>query len=682
MSRTMTDAPPTGPRTPQGVSPTGQTPQGAPRTTPTATVLFLAANPVRLAPLRLGDECRAIEDMIRAARAHNQLRFSACWAARPDDLLLALNQDSPSVLHFSGHGAGAHGLYFQAADGSALSVTANMLATVMRAAGGCISVVVLNACYSEVQAQALITHVPCVIGMPGTIKDGAATSYAATFYRALAFGKSVANAHEQGLAALVLPAQGAQRDIAATDAAHAAPHAAPTLLTRPGDNAACIYIVESRRGKAPCKIVINATLRELDWEIVDRVISELRLLSRDPSLQILDIEEGSVQLTVALAPEAAKHLVHLKDDHQLAQLCGLEVSSVTVPFAQGVLSSAGDLASAAQLLHGFNFDRVELETPRLSYEPRWSCQCKACAAVWIASKSGAVMRIGLSTPDGRAEQQWFPGDREARTIYHLHDGTALGGGSFLLIGRDQGTLDIVPDHHRGWTSRQPEPRRHGPDGSFHLDSWWAYGGEVTLKQGFERSQLGSPDYTKGVTAIAVLARPDAPDGRDTLDILVATRYPWLYIIAAADGRMRIRRRVPMPGWIQWIVVAPDEDRIVCISRGGDVVRFSHRELLGGRDGERTELSVLPTAAMPFGNGSVLLGTTTGLFVISEDRPEGVAVPVTRSAVLCLDHMVVESHGDRHDYVAMGLQDGRLRIADADLLRALATGAPRPESYHN
>jgi hypothetical protein len=69
-----------------------------------ATVLFLAANPLRVQPLQLGEECRAIEAKIRAGTFRDQIRLRSYWAARPDDLLQALNEDTPTVLHVSGHG--------------------------------------------------------------------------------------------------------------------------------------------------------------------------------------------------------------------------------------------------------------------------------------------------------------------------------------------------------------------------------------------------------------------------------------------------------------------------------------------------------------------------------------------------------------------------------------------------
>lgn len=210
-----------------------------------STVLFLAANPAGLPSVRLDEECRAIEHKIRTAKFRSLVRLRSCWAARPDDLLQALNEETPSVLHFSGHGGGEPGLCFQSDDGGVVSVSAEDLALVMQAAGASVKIVVLNACYSEVQAQALIAHVPCVVGMPDAIDDAAATTYAAAFYRALAFGTSVANAHRQGLAALALDAsRGTPRDV---DAA-AQPSVSPTpkLLVRADTHADSIYMVHPR----------------------------------------------------------------------------------------------------------------------------------------------------------------------------------------------------------------------------------------------------------------------------------------------------------------------------------------------------------------------------------------------------------------------------------------------------
>ncbi|MGH2900778.1 MAG: hypothetical protein ACRDMZ_19030, partial [Solirubrobacteraceae bacterium] len=214
--------------------------------------------------------------------------------------------------------------------------------------------------------------------------------------------------------------------------------------------------------------------------------------------------------------------------------------------------------------------------------------------------------------------------------------------------------------------------------------------ERPVARGVELGPHDGKPYTLGVTAIEVVTRADRPG---TLDILVATRSLWLYVIEATGGALTLRRRQRMPGWIQWILrrEQPGDVHITCISRGGDIIELSHNALRAGDAFELlplTALSLLPTAAMPFDDG-LLLGTTTGLFVVKGGRP--VTVPITRSPVLCLDRAAVkacdgdrerERDDDQHDYVVLGLEDGNLRVVDAELIRALATGGERPPNQHH
>lgn len=288
-----------------------------------STVLFLATNPVTSPPLRLAEECRTIENGIRSAKYRDQIRFRSRWAARPDDLLLALNEDSPAVLHFSGHGAGEPGLCFQSDQDSALNLKAEELAQVLQAAGASVAVVVLNACYSELQAEALTAHIPCVIGVSSAITDEVAITYAASFYRALAFGKSVANAHQQGMAALALrQPRGETRDLSVRAATPPPTH---KLLTRPGVDAECIYVVHQPETKTRCLVVIRATLDEFDGQAMARVTEVLRQWSGDLSLEITSINEGSVRLTIATTSDGARCLVHRWREGRATQICDFDV---------------------------------------------------------------------------------------------------------------------------------------------------------------------------------------------------------------------------------------------------------------------------------------------------------------------------------------------------------------------
>lgn len=58
--------------------------------------------------------------------------------------------------------------------------------------------VVLNACWSEAQARAILPHVRFVIGMARPIPDSAAIRFAAGLYRGLGFGLGIADAFKLG----------------------------------------------------------------------------------------------------------------------------------------------------------------------------------------------------------------------------------------------------------------------------------------------------------------------------------------------------------------------------------------------------------------------------------------------------------------------------------------------------
>jgi hypothetical protein len=58
--------------------------------------------------------------------------------------------------------------------------------------------VVLNACYSEQQAQAIAEHIDCVIGMSRSISDPAAIGFATCFYQGLGYGRDIKTSFDLG----------------------------------------------------------------------------------------------------------------------------------------------------------------------------------------------------------------------------------------------------------------------------------------------------------------------------------------------------------------------------------------------------------------------------------------------------------------------------------------------------
>ncbi|MGC4033575.1 MAG: CHAT domain-containing protein [Tepidisphaeraceae bacterium] len=168
------------------------------------TVLFLAADPVSDQPLRLGAEVRSISEMIRKSDHRDAIRLESRWAVRPLDVLQAINECRPRIVHFSGHGTEQDQIVFEDNAGGVKLVSKEAIVQTIAAGASDIELVFFNTCFSGGQAEAIVDHIPCAVGMSDKIGDKAAEVFAAAFYSAIGFGHSVHRAFEQAKAALML----------------------------------------------------------------------------------------------------------------------------------------------------------------------------------------------------------------------------------------------------------------------------------------------------------------------------------------------------------------------------------------------------------------------------------------------------------------------------------------------
>ena len=66
-------------------------------------VLFLAANPASTERLRIDREARQIREKLLSTKHASRVEIIARWAVSIDDLLQALMEVQPEIVHFSGH---------------------------------------------------------------------------------------------------------------------------------------------------------------------------------------------------------------------------------------------------------------------------------------------------------------------------------------------------------------------------------------------------------------------------------------------------------------------------------------------------------------------------------------------------------------------------------------------------
>ena len=170
----------------------------------TITVLFLAANPSGTAPLQLDEEARSIQQKIRMSDYRDSVRFESRWATRSGDILQAINETNPTIVHFSGHGATNGDLVLLNPDGGAKLVSKEAISMAMATASDTIRLVVFNACFSEAQAQNVVSHIDAAIGMSTSIGDEAACVFAAQLYSSIGFGRSLQTSFNQAIAQLML----------------------------------------------------------------------------------------------------------------------------------------------------------------------------------------------------------------------------------------------------------------------------------------------------------------------------------------------------------------------------------------------------------------------------------------------------------------------------------------------
>lgn len=161
-------------------------------------ILFLSANPRDTSRIRVDEEAREIFEKIEEGTARGAFELFKYPATRVSDLQRLLMMHRPHIVHFSGHGSLARQIILEGSLGRGKQVDRRALADVFRILKDAVRVIVLNACFTKPQAQALADVIDYTVGISETIGDRAAVTFAGAFYRALAFGRPVQEAFELG----------------------------------------------------------------------------------------------------------------------------------------------------------------------------------------------------------------------------------------------------------------------------------------------------------------------------------------------------------------------------------------------------------------------------------------------------------------------------------------------------
>ena len=154
-------------------------------------ILILSANPKNTSRLRLDSEVKEIQASLERAQVRSHLEIITRWKVRVNNLRRTLLNHEPQIVHFSGHGTQSNGLALTSSSPDSQLASTQSLVRLFKLLKNKVECVLLNACYSEVQAQAVNQNIDDVIGMNRAFGDRAAIEFAVGFYDAIGVGRSV-----------------------------------------------------------------------------------------------------------------------------------------------------------------------------------------------------------------------------------------------------------------------------------------------------------------------------------------------------------------------------------------------------------------------------------------------------------------------------------------------------------
>jgi hypothetical protein len=170
-----------------------------------ARLLFLSANVNERSPLAVDQEYNRVKaarqalGMWPAWRVCVEHTPAAAWEQVPEQLLI----HAASIVHFAGHGYADGSLEFSKRSGGNQRIHISGIAKLFANYAFQVRLVVLNACYSDALAKALVEYIDVVIGVPGAISDDAVILFTPPFYQQLLGDKSVQTAFEVACAVLL-----------------------------------------------------------------------------------------------------------------------------------------------------------------------------------------------------------------------------------------------------------------------------------------------------------------------------------------------------------------------------------------------------------------------------------------------------------------------------------------------
>jgi hypothetical protein len=167
-------------------------------------ILFLSANPWTTSRILVDEEAREVFERIQEGPHRGRFELFNHAATRPIDLQRLLLFYRPHIVHFSAHGNKKQKLILGGTPGRGKTVDRQGLVELLALYNTHLRLVLLNACFTKIQARLISEVIDYAVGTGKGIGDKAGVAFAGAFYRALGFGKSIRDAFDSAKAELGL----------------------------------------------------------------------------------------------------------------------------------------------------------------------------------------------------------------------------------------------------------------------------------------------------------------------------------------------------------------------------------------------------------------------------------------------------------------------------------------------
>lgn len=169
---------------------------------PIVPILFLSSNPKDEKPLNTSKEFSVIQKILLQSKWRENFPLHIKTSLTLPDLIGELSNIRPHIVHFSGHGSNTNGLYFENDNGSSIHIESDIISHIFEKLAHKIQCVLLNACYSESQAEDISRYIKYVIGMKKPVEDAASILFSQGFYQGLAAWLSIEESFALGISTL------------------------------------------------------------------------------------------------------------------------------------------------------------------------------------------------------------------------------------------------------------------------------------------------------------------------------------------------------------------------------------------------------------------------------------------------------------------------------------------------